>query len=295
MHIRLATIWAIGAGLFMIVYPGRTPFDLIWLILPLSYIASFAIVELFRAMGDPRSNLELIGLVGLLLTLVASGVLSFVAYGSGNVLTINPSNPSLVIFLFIALAAMGLSVLLFFGIGWSWKVVIHALGILLLMIGFTLGISSSWRLNFSQDGPRLADLWWQSTPTKSLPLMVTSLNRTALAFTGYEHELQVDLQDEAPPAIIWALRDFDVRKGETAFGAAASPVILAMETGSGAALPTQYIGQSFGLIASRGWSTFLPPDLLRWLIAGEVPSELTPWVLWVRADIASFGDIDLDR
>ena len=291
---QLVSFWVLGATFYMIVYPGRTPFDLIWIILPLTYLAMQTLVQLLQSIGDPRSNPELLGLLGLLLTFVASGALSLVAYGSGNVLTINPNDPNLVLLLFIALAVMGLSVLVFFGIGWSWRLVIQAAGVLLILIGGAQGISSLWRLNFGNDGPQVSDLWWTTTPTRAMSLMVESLQHTAMAYSGFESELEVEIQGDLSPSMAWALRDFQKSSGEITFGFDAAPTILSAETTSGTSLPADYVGQSLGLESSRGWDSLLPPSFLRWWIKGEVPVSIETWIVWVRADIASFGDLSLE-
>jgi hypothetical protein len=291
----LISLWGFSAWALLLVYPGRTPFDLIWIILPFSYLAAHAILELFNSVGDPRSNLELIGLLGLMLAFIASGALSLVAYGSGNVLTINPNNPNLVLFLFLALAVMGLSVLVFFGIGWSWTVVIHATGILALVLSTAQGISTLWRLNFSGDGYQVGDLWWQTVPAEGLPLLVQSLEHTALVHSGQRDTLPIDLQDDASPSMAWALRGFELVEGETAFGVEAPPVILAYEDAFSTNLPADYIGQSLGIRETRAWDTALPPELLKWWISREVPVTIEPWILWVRADIASFGELGLEN
>jgi hypothetical protein len=291
----LVSLWAISAWVILLVYPGRTPFDLIWIILPFSYLAAHAILELFNSVGDPRSNLELIGLLGLLITFIASAALSLVAYGSGNVLTINPNNPNLVLFLFLALAVMGLSVLVFFGVGWSWTVVVHATGILVLILSIAQGVSTIWRLNYARDGQQVGNLWWQTVPSKGLPVLVHTLEHTATAHSGQRDTLPIDLQDKASPSMAWALRGFELVEGETAFGDEAPPVILAYENAVSTNLPADYIGQSLGIREARAWDTALPPEFLKWWIGREVPITIEPWVLWVRADIASFGEISLDN
>jgi hypothetical protein len=59
-------------------------------------------------------------------------------------------------------------------------------------------------------------------------------------------------------------------------------------------LPADYIGQNLGVRETRAWDTALPPTLLRWWIGRDVPIEVDQWVLWVRVDVASFGEISLD-
>jgi hypothetical protein len=190
---------------------------------------------------------------------------------------------------------MGLSVLVFFGIGWSWRVVVHAVGILLLLLSIAQGISSLWRLNYSNEGYQVANLWWQTTPADGLPLIVQSLEHTAMAYSGQEDTLPIEVQGDLPASLAWALRGFERLEGETAFGVEAPPVILTPEGDVAANLPADYIGQSLGIRESRAWDSALPPDFIMWWIRREAPVSIEPWVLWVRADVASFGEIGLEN
>jgi hypothetical protein len=290
---RFAALWALGAFFFITIYQGRTPLDLIWLILPLSYLALQAIQELINSLMEMSSNQELMGLIALLLTFAASAALSIVAYGSGNVLTIDPGNPNLILFLFLALAIMGLSVLVFFGVGWSWSIVIQAVGILAIVLSLSLGIASMWRLNFTQDGYHVQELWWQATPARALPLMVNSLENAALAYSGHRYTLPIRVQDDPPPSFAWALRHFQKAEGQTTFGVEAAPVVLTLDANQEVNLPADYIGQSLAVRELRAWETALPPDIFRWWISRTAPTAAEHWVLWLRIDIASFGDIEL--
>jgi hypothetical protein len=288
------TLWAFGAAVFLLIYRGRTPLDLIWIVLPLSYLAIDAIQALIESIGDLRANQELVGLVALLVIFVASGALSFIAYGTGNVLTINPENPSLVYLLFFALGIMGLSVLVFFGVGWSWSLVLQAVGTLMILLGASQAVSTIWRLNYNNQDSPVAELWSLTTPADGLPLMVQTLEHTALAYSGQRDRLPIEVQGELPASLAWALRAFQQAEGETAFGVEAAPVIVAPEINAAMSLPADYIGQNLGVRETRAWDTALPPTLLRWWIGRDVPIEVDQWVLWVRVDVASFGEISLD-
>ena len=290
---RFAACWALGAGIFIVFYQGRTPLDLIWLILPLSYLAVHAILELVNSLLHMSSTQELVGLVALLVTFAASAALSIVSYGNGNVLTINPSNPNLVLLLFLALGIMGLSVLVFFGIGWSWSIVIQAVGILAIILALSQGISSFWRLNFTHEGYHVTELWWQTTPARALPLMVKSLENSAIAYSGQRDTLPIEVQDNPPASLAWALRDFQKAEGETSFGLEATPVVLTLDVNTEVNLPADYIGQTLGVRELRAWQSALPPNIFRWWIAREAPTKVEKWVLWLRVDIASFGEIEL--
>jgi hypothetical protein len=291
---RILTFWALGAGAFAILYLGREPGDLIWLVLPLSFLAVEPLHMLLISIQNLDSKLELVGLIGLLSTFTASGLLSLIAYGTGNVITLNPDNPNLVLVLFLALGLMAISVLIFFGIGWSWKLVLQSLGVMALATGLSLSASTLWRLNFSNQHDRVTELWSFSAPAPGLTRLVGTLEQTALAYSGDQTALPVSPQAEMPPSLIWALHDFERVEPGLAFGMEAPPVILAPEFDATASLPAEYIGQSLGVRKLRAWESMLPPNMLAWLVNRDAPVVIERWVLWARIDIASFGEIGVE-
>jgi hypothetical protein len=66
-----------------------------------------------------------------------------------------------------------------------------------------------------------------------------------------------------------------------------------LESNSATNLLTDYMGQGMALKERRGWDGSLPPNLLRWFVLRSAPTELERWVLWVRMDIATLGDVGL--
>ena len=134
----------------------------------------------------------------------------------------------------------------------------------------------------------------QSVPADGLSRLVQSLESAAVAHSGQRDTLPIALDDDAPASLVWALKPFEFVQGERAYGIEAPPVILAREDAASANLPADYIGQSLGILETRGWDTVLPPDLILWWIDRDVPAAIESWILWVRADIASFGEIGLE-
>jgi hypothetical protein len=288
---RILTIWVISAGAFTLIYQGRTPGDLVWLVLPLSMLALEPLEALLTSIQNQDSKLEFFGLIGLLSAFTASGLLSLIAYGSGNVVTIDPNNPALVLVLFIALGLMGISVLVFFGIGWSWKLVFQSLGLMAFVLGLSQSVSALWRLNFSNQHDRVSELWTLSAPAPGLMRLIATLEQTALGYSGDANTLSIEVQGELSPSLQWALNGFEQLNPGQAFGEQAAPVILAPDFNAAANLPADYIGQSLGVRKLRAWDGMLPENMLGWILKRDASYMVEQWVLWVRIDIASFGEI----
>ena len=101
------------------------------------------------------------------------------------------------------------------------------------------------------------------------------------------------MQSEVIPALAWALRGYNRAGGEFNSLADPPPAVLALESNSAINLLTDYMGQGMALKDRRGWDGSLPPNLLQWLVLRSAPTELERWILWVRMDIATLGDVGL--
>ena len=64
-----------------------------------------------------------------------------------------------------------------------------------------------------------------------------------------------------------------------------------MITREGEDLPGEYLGQSVTIGENWGWTGFVPPDVLRWLVIREMPIAPDRWVLLVRNDIAGVEEL----
>ena len=64
-----------------------------------------------------------------------------------------------------------------------------------------------------------------------------------------------------------------------------------MITREGAPLPGEYLGQSVTIGESWGWTGWLPPDLMSWLVVRDAPTVPDRWVLLVRKDVVGVEEL----
>ena len=287
---QAASLWALGSLFSSLVYPARSAADLILVVLPLTLLVSYTVTILIERIAQRGVGLELVGLVSVLLVLTASAWISLIGYANGYILEYTPTDPGLILLVFSALIIMAVSLLLFFGLGWSWDVVADALGITATLVLAAITLSAAWRLNFTSLTTGARELWRPEVTTNGMRLLTESLDNASLAYAGRTDEIAIEVQSELNPALAWALRGYNRAGSEFRSQVDPSPVVLALESNPATSLLADYMGQGMALKERRGWDGSLPPNFLRWFILRSAPTEVERWVLWVRMDIATLGD-----
>ena len=290
---QAVSLWVLGSLFSSLFYPARGAADLIFVVLPLALLVSYTVSILIERVARRGVGLELVGLASVLLVLTSSAWISLVGYANGYILEYTPTDPGLILLVFSALIIMAVSLLLFFGLGWSWDVVADALGIAASLVLAAITLSAAWRLNFGALTTGAKELWRPEVTTNGMRLLTDSLDNASLAYAGRTDEIAVEVQSEVNPALAWALRGYNRAGGEINLLVDPSPAVLALESNSATSLLSDYMGQGMALKEERGWDGSLPPNLLRWLVLRSAPTEFERWILWVRMDIATLGDVGL--
>jgi len=206
---QAASLWAIGSLFSGLVYPARSAAEIIFVVLPLSLLVAYAISVLIERIAQRGVGLELVGLTGVLLVLTASAWISLIGYANGYILEYTPSDPGLILLVFSALIIMAVSLLLFFGLGWSWGVVADTLGITATLVLAAITLSAAWRLNFTPLATSARELWRPEVTTIGIRLLTDTLDNASLAYAGRTDEIAVEVQSEVNPALAWALRGYN--------------------------------------------------------------------------------------
>ena len=271
---RLMSIWAFASLLINLIRVGRRPEDLIWIVIPLAWLAALALARLIESKHQ-RQWLQLIVLTCLLLVLAASAYLSVSSYLQGFQLSRLGSSVPILYFIFGALFLMAASLLLIFGMEWSWAVARDALGLAVLFVTMGLSLQATWRLNFPLRGSGARLLWSAGGTSPGLTPLLQTLENASLAESGFPHELGLQVPGDLPAAVAFGLRDFPRASGEFDPGQGASPALLTPESQPDVQLLDKYYGQTFALIELPAWDTRLTPNLGRWWVLNEAPSDST--------------------
>jgi hypothetical protein len=273
--------WAVGAVLVLILYRGRQPADIVWTAIPLTILAALIISAVLDKVFQPENVWLALGFTGALVALMAFAYLQLRAGVSGP--------GSLQSFLgfpsHFAAAAMGIGLaalaMILLAIGWSREIAQPIAGAAAVLVLLGASISAGAALNFGE--PTARELYRPQASTLGLNALRESLRTLSRAETGQPDALPIEMGDRPSSALTWATRDFP------AFEGSGSPAIVI--TREGAPLPGEYLGQSVTIGESWGWTGWLPPDLMSWLMVRDAPTVPDRWVLLVRKDVAGVEEL----
>jgi hypothetical protein len=283
--------WMIGGLIAMLIYPARSGSDLTWVIIPLAFFAARVVVNIAGQIAQRKNWQEFLGLTCLLLVLLVFFYLQIAAYASGIGPVFDVMNRGLRLWLALGVLFLGGVVLAVFGVGWNWSIPGESLGLVGFLFLIALNISSLWRLNFASTIASPQELWRSEVSTPSMRLMVETLETMSQSYMRRPDTLEVSVQGEILPSIAWAIRAFPKAGGKGGLGEFAFPVVITSEEHELPPLSAEYTGQGLNILESWGWVGSLPPDPITWWIQRDAPTFAENWVLLIRTDIASLGEI----
>ncbi len=286
-----ASGWAIGGLIGMVIYPSRGGVDLTWVIIPLSIFAAQTIVKLVDQIAQRVDWQEFVGLTCLLLVLFAFFYFQIAAFSSGLGPAFDVMNRNMRLWLALGVLFLGGAVLIVFGLGWNWSIPRESLGLASCLVLIMLNISALWRLNFAPTTSSALELWRPKVSTYSMQLMVETLEAMSQSYMRRPDTLEVSVHGEIPPSIAWALRAFPKAARDLDVGEVAFPVVIASEEHDLPALSAEYTGQGLSVLERWGWEGVLPPDPITWWIQRTAPIVAENWVVLIRTDIASLGEM----
>lgn len=283
--LRGLLFWALGALAAYLVYPGRTPADLLWFVVPASVLAAHFLVWLLGSIATLEVPYTALSLAALVLSILLFAYIQLEAAGSGLGLASLERGGQ------VGFAAAGLmfvvAIVVLFGIGWSWREAGLALGLALTVALSSVSISFAWRLTLDRTAASGQELWRPAASTQSLELLDETLEAVAVAEVGREAGLMIEVRDQVPANLAWILRD---HRPAASMAEAGPPAVILAPEGGEPELPAEYLGQVFGISEHWNWIGLLPPDMLAWWLDRRAPTARERWVLYVRTDVAGLGE-----
>ncbi len=275
--------WTIVAFLIYLVAGGRSPGDVLLIVLPLALLAGAFIGRLL----DELVAKAVWGREGLF-AVVACAVVVNLGLQLGGYAFSGRQN-----YLFLALAAgfvlIGLLVLCWisFGPKPAWR----AGGLVLLLTLTFLTVSISCYLNYRRNSdPR--EIMVASPTSRGIFDLVETVEMVSSRRSGDSRAIAVTVHQGAGPALAWYLRDFD----DVEFVAQLSPsidtpVVIAPADEQEPTLGAEYSGQDFALASSWKPQGLLGLDLTRWLFyrRASTPVQTDNVILWVKQEPPQVG------
>ncbi len=278
--------WFIGALLLDIIMGGRPNGSVILTVVPLAFLAAFALADLINNLQERGSwsNEGIILVSGLVI--IGFGYIGLTGWTARDC----AADDTLCQFAWlqtIAALALFLVIVAFFGYLNGVGVAVRGLAATIVVIGLISTINIGWRLNY---GP-LMNLGYQ--PLAGIPVstelvaLSDTLASESMIRVGDKTLLDVALVGTSP-ALQWQLRDYDNQTRVNSINEAPSVAAIITPTpaeeqeirvGDGA-----YIGQDFAVNAVWSPVGLQPKELIQWLIyreTGQRPDS-DRVVLWLR-------------
>ncbi len=282
--------WALGAFIVLMVYPGRSAAELAWCVVPLALLAGQAAEDVAERTARAEHKPILVALIGLLLLLVVFAYLQLSANARGIGLGAS-FDPALRLGLAIGALVLGLVIAVLFGLGWSWALPANAVRAAVALVLLAQTVSAGWSLNHNALAATARELWRPRAATVETHLLLETVRGVSLGQTGTEDDLPLRLEDSASPVLAWTLRSFPLDVPQGARAADQPRVILRRVDGRDRALAADYMGQTFSISERKAWTGILPSGFLHWLVLRDAATTPEQWLVLVRADVASFGEI----
>ncbi len=280
-------LWVIASLLLNLLYTGRQVSDLVWVLVPLWFLAADALKE-YLPQGKP--NLISLLQAGLILVLLALFWNTLIA--TSKIVTSSMlETVGLRFGILIGILSLGGLTTVLVSLGWSWKTSRNG-----LMWGIIIGlsvylISAMWgasQLRANQP----EELWSRPPATGQADLFTSTLQDLSRWKTGFSHQIDTISVVDAP-SLRWVLRDYPNIHFETGLPTGTLPsVIITRQEQEAPALTTSYRGQDFAWWIIPGWTSALPPNFLEWITFRKAPVYNEKLILWARSDLFPGGTLD---
>lgn len=281
-----AAVWGLASFILILVYPLRNAGDLLWVILPLAFLAAGQLVALINRRMKNQHWVEFYVLSSVLIFLIIFDFLLLQGYFKGVILIDGLSKVDIRLFPFVILGILVFAVLIvsLFALGWNTSLAIEASGSVIGTLLLLVTISAIWRLNFRPQAASAQELWRPQATTSSMYTLQSTIHSVSEMNTGREDSLAVHIPQATSRAdVAWAMREFPIAVTDST---SSQPMALILvPEGGNISLPGEYIGQSFDLLERWDWYGVLPPMPLRWLVMRDTPIAQERWLLLVRADL----------
>jgi len=283
-----------------LLYSGRTLFQMIWIIAPLSALAAQAIVELLGGDWVVEERPLVAAQVG-----VGAVLLVFAALNVATFAEQVRTNPNLATqgqqFTFLgmtfatspwtSLGMSGLTIALMvvisylFGMGWSPQSATRGLVVTIFLALVTMSASAAWGLTqLRPDSP--VELWWERPVADNLNQLVATLKNTSNFSVGSEHDVELVVQGSPESVLGWQLRDYQHASFVDQLDPLVkSPVVIAPEGLDNPTLGSAYVGEAFAWRHTWTPQALTWPEWIGWVAFRRAPVQSEHVILWVRQDV----------
>jgi len=275
---KISSIWFGIALILTLVFPGRRPADLIWLVIPLWISTARELIRINNLVKGSSLVYLLGGLIGIL---IAMNWLTF----TGMIFQIDEQRAVLLqwglIGASLALALLAMTVV---ASEWGWASAKKglSLGTVSMLLLFTLSVMAQEAYLRAGD-PR--SLWSAGSGAGQMDLLLDTVGEISISQTGRWDSIQGGVI-RPNDNLRWTLRDlmnfefFDAYQSENLL-----PILITSEQDQFLIPLDSYRGQDFVSRTKLGWQGPIPQDWISWIAFRQGPIDNEHIILWVRGDM----------
>jgi hypothetical protein len=277
---QISSIWFITALVILLIYPGRQPFDLIWVVFPLWVGAARELVRLYKLVEGSWPHRILAGLISVLLTL---NWLTFVGmvFQIGNQQAIFLQWGLMAASLALTLLAMTIT-----ASEWGWPTAIKGITLGTAGMLFLFAFSATIQGAFLRAGdPR--SIWSDGSGTGQMDLLLDTIGDVSISQTGRWDSIQGTVL-AGDDSLRWLFRELENFEFVDTYDSDSMPPVLITTEWDQELVPQDYYrGQDFVIRTRSAWPGLIPTDWISWIAFRDGPIENEYIILWVRGDILS--------
>ncbi|MBZ0285980.1 MAG: glycosyltransferase family 39 protein [Anaerolineae bacterium] len=289
--------WLIFGVLASVAYAGTGPEHALWIVLPLTGLASSLVVGMLARSEHPLwwdvpawskwvVMLISVALLGMFALHVQAFARALVNSPEGSFQLLN-SNTASVVWVIISLLFMVIGFFLASSI-WGLDSTLQGAALGLLVFGLVTSLGSGWRAAVvTADNP--VELWNREPVSKDVFLLRQALYEVADRQTNGFPKIPVMALVPDDGVIAWELRDFvNVRYISNVADARTQEIALLPEMNEPPDLGGSYVGSRFDVVANWSPQSVQFADLLAWWLQRKTRLQSDPvdtLVLWLRQDV----------
>ena len=273
------SLWAIIGLVFVLIYPGSLPADLIWVTLPLWILAVRAFVSSFRLPDASR----FIVIIALIVVIFVSG---FILLTLRSVVSFAGQSDQQINYLIAMIGGGVLLVAFILLINFGWTKAVALPGLLLGLAIVTCAGLMSVSVKSSGLNPERSYQWWYPDQLYISPeWLEISIDRIIdwNASSGTPVDIAVVNYDS--PAMRWTLRDYDPVAFVPYLPPQSQAGLLITDAAYAPEIAESYRGQDLVWSQKVLWEELSPFNYLNWMVTGQIATAQNKIILWVRTDL----------
>ncbi len=276
-------VWWVFGLIFVLLYPGGTPADLVWVTLPVWILSARVVCFTWQVPDNGRFVL-------ILTTVLVIVVSAFMSLTSRSFVRPGLSQTQQINYLIALAGGVVLLVAIFLLISYGWSGNVARAGFL---IGFILVFSASlFAISINSTGlsHKISyTLWYPEEANLSPEWLLLSIDRVLTRNSKRVNPIEIAVSDLDTPGMQWVLRDYDPVHFVPYLAPQTQPGMLITNVQELPEIANSYRGQKLVWSKRAQWEEMRSFQYLNWLITREVPTRNTEILFWVRTDLMPDG------